>query len=97
MPNVQLPDGRKVTATKLDFETITEPWSEYELEDGTTLKAKVVATGVARIDPEDHGQGDEPLYNLNSETVVRTSEVPEELLADGGDASHVDDVERGVE
>lgn len=89
MVEITLPDGRTVQGTKVDYEVVSDPWGEYELADGTTLKARVIAQDVVRIDPEDHNQGDEPLYQLGSDTQVRSVDIPDELMAD----SEVDDDE----
>jgi len=74
-----------IKARYLKFEVVKEDWNEYKLEDGTVLRAKLVAVNVMRgIDPEtgdifyleDRG---EPLYNIRHTTVVSV-QVPKELL-----------------
>lgn len=79
------PKGEFIRAKNLKFKVIKEDWNEYELEDGTILRAKLVAVKMVRgIDPktgdilylEDRG---EPLYNIRHQVVV-TAEVPKSLL-----------------
>lgn len=41
---------RKIDSLK--FEVVNEPWNEYELEDGTVLRVKVVVAGVFKEDGE---------------------------------------------
>jgi len=54
---------RQVEAEQIDFEAKTEPWSTYELTDGTTLKVRVILTGVLRIEGE-YDQSGNPLRRL---------------------------------
>jgi len=76
----------------LKFKTIREDWNIYELEDGTILRAKLVASKISRgIDPEtgdifyleDRG---EPLYNIRH-TVIVVAEVPKELMKEPKEVS----------
>lgn len=54
----------------VDFEGKSEPWSTYELDDGTTLKIRVTITGIARLEGEFDAHGS-PVYTVQSGTVVR--------------------------
>lgn len=92
MTNVQLPDGTTAKATKVDFDHGSEPWGEYELEDGTTLKVRTVVQSITRIAAEDHQEGNEPLYNVQSNTLVRAVDIPDELIE-----TESEPVERGVQ
>ncbi|MFH1328765.1 MAG: hypothetical protein ABIH76_08010 [Candidatus Bathyarchaeota archaeon] len=69
----QIPKG-----VDLDFETIREDWNEYKLADGTTLKVKIVLTGVQRLEQQYTPTGD-PVYVVASQNVVRAVNVPPEL------------------
>src|SRR2546428_13300537 len=60
---------RQVEAEQIDFEAKAEPWSTYELTDGTTLKVRVNLTGVLRIEGEDDQSGN-PIYVVSSQTVI---------------------------
>jgi len=62
---------------KIDFKTLKEEWSEYELEDGTRLKVKLVLVDVVKL-PVYNPLG-EPVYRIVSQNIVRASYVPEDL------------------
>lgn len=47
----------------LDFEVVKEDWNEYKLSDGTTLKVKVVLTGVRRLKNRYTPTGDPVICN----------------------------------
>src|SRR5438128_12068857 len=61
---------RQVEAEQIDFEAKAEPWSTYELADGTTLKLRVILTGVLRIGG-DYDQSGKPIYVVSSQTVIQ--------------------------
>jgi hypothetical protein len=66
-------------AKELDFVEEKEFWNEYKLEDGTTLKVKLILRGVKRLDRfEPDGT---PIYVINSMNVVRAVDVPKSLKA----------------
>ena len=44
--------GRMVDGTEVGFEAISEAWNEYQLADGSSIRMKLVVTGVVRIDGE---------------------------------------------
>jgi len=54
-------------------------WNEYSLEDGTTLKVKLVLRGVKRLNR--HEPDGTPVYVINSMNVVRAVNVPPEIKA----------------
>lgn len=54
-----------------------EYWNEYELEDGTTLRIKLVLSQVAKSIDKPKDSTGEPLYTVRTDTVVDTI-VPEE-------------------
>ncbi|MFW6111041.1 MAG: hypothetical protein ACOC6H_03290 [Thermoproteota archaeon] len=64
-------------AKDLDFEDQTEVWNEYKLEDGSTLKVKLVLQGVKRLD-KCNPDGN-PIYMIQSKNIVRVVDIPEEL------------------
>lgn len=94
MASIQLPDGSSPNAESLDFETTEEVWNEYELDDGSTLKVKLVLNGVYRLVGEYNDMG-EPVYIINSNNQVRALGVPDELMQD--ETNKEESVERGVE
>ena len=66
-------------AVEVDFGEEQEFWNEYKLEDGTTLKVKLVLRGVkrlARYEPDGT-----PVYVINSMNVVRALNVRPEIKA----------------
>lgn len=66
-------------AIEIDFSEEKEFWNEYKLEDGTTLKVKLVLRGVKRLSRyEPDGT---PVYVINSMNVVRAINVPSEIKA----------------
>ncbi len=70
-------EGEKVPAERIDFKVQSEPWSIYELEDGTVLRLKNVLGHVARITGKYKSDGD-PIYVFGA-TGVAVTEVPDEL------------------
>ena len=60
--------GQAVEAEKVDYKPIEEPWSLYRLEDGTTVKLKLVVSEVFRLPNPD------PVTGL-PQLVVRSSNV----------------------
>jgi len=66
-------------AVEIDFSEEKEFWNEYSLEDGTTLKVKLVLRGVKRLNR--HEPDGTPLYVINSMHVVRAVNVPPEIKA----------------
>ncbi len=74
----------EVRAKDLKFETIKEDWNIYKLEDGTTLRIRLVAVKIARgIDPKTgeilYTHDREPYYNIRYQTAI-VADVPKELL-----------------
>ena len=64
-----LPSGEQVWGTPVPINRSVEHFSELFLEDGTTLKVKVVPTNVLRIDGHWDVEGN-PMYLLKSQTLV---------------------------
>jgi hypothetical protein len=61
----------------VDFEEKEEHWNVYKLSDGTTLKVKLVLTGVKRL--KKYQPDGNPIYVISSQNVVRAVNVPKEL------------------
>jgi len=66
-------------AEDVDFEHEKEQWNTYKLKDGTTLMVKLVLTGVKRM--KKWSPDGTPIYIINSQNVVRVTNVPKELKA----------------
>lgn len=63
----------------IDFEEKEEHWNVYKLKDGTTLKDKLILVSIKRL--KKHNPDGTPLYLINSQNVVRTVDIPKELMA----------------
>lgn len=63
---------RQVEAEQVDFEAKAEPWSTYELADGTILKSRTILTAVMRIEGE-FDQSGNPIYVVSSQNVVQAN------------------------
>jgi hypothetical protein len=66
-------------AEDIDFEEKVEHWNVYKLKDGTTLKIRLILTGIKRL--QKHNVDGTPIYLVNSQNVVRVVDVPRELMA----------------
>lgn len=58
------------------FKEIKESWNEYQLEDGTNLKMKLVITRVIRT--KKYKANLEPVYYVNSQNVIR-ADIPKKF------------------
>lgn len=74
---INLPDGREVEGTVLNFRGTVEPWTEYLVDDGTVIRIKIVATEVVRLEGEYDPTGN-PLYFVGTTNVMAVS-APDEL------------------
>jgi hypothetical protein len=63
----------------LDFREVEEHWNIYQLEDGSTLKVKLVLIGVKRL--KKYNPDGTPIYLINSQNIVRVVNIPPELKA----------------
>ena len=63
----------------IDFNEAEEHWNVYKLKDGTTLKVKLIVTGVKRL--KKHNPDGTPIYLVNSQNIVRTTDIPKALMA----------------
>ncbi len=64
-------------AEDVDFEQEREHWNAYKLKDGTTLMVKLVLVGVKRL--KKWNPDGTPVYMINSQNVMRVTNVPKEL------------------
>lgn len=74
----KIPPEAFAGAKEIDFTEELENWNEYKLEDGTFLKIKLVLRGVKRL--AKYKPDGSPIYIINSINIVRTLDVPEELM-----------------
>jgi hypothetical protein len=74
---VRVPLGdRTVEGEEIAFKEIEERWNEYDLEDGTKLKIKLVLAKVIRTN-EYNKEGD-PIYVVNTQNLLHVT-VPEKF------------------
>lgn len=69
-------EGRQVPGENIEFEASSEPFSQYRLADGTTVKVKVVMVDAVRLDGY-NDQGD-PLYQFQFQQIIGVV-APQEL------------------
>jgi hypothetical protein len=73
-----LPDGKVVDASEVPVTESIERWSEFKLEDGTTIRAKMTVLSVARVPGMWDPQGN-PFYTVNGAPVMIIAESPPHL------------------
>lgn len=64
-------------AEDIDFQEIKECWQTYKLQDGTTLKVRLILVGVKRL--KKYAPDGNPIYVVNPTNVVRACDIPKEL------------------
>ena len=76
------PSGKLVDGTQVDVVESTERFSDIKLDDGTILRVRVMVHEVTRFDDLWDNSGN-PMYSVNSATVVVVKEAPEGLRKTG--------------
>jgi hypothetical protein len=61
--------GEDSTGEDIDFKVIKEDWNRYELEDGSIIKVKLIASNFVKLNNEFDEDGN-PLYVLKSSNVM---------------------------
>ena len=74
---VPLPSGN-VEASEVQVEESTERWSEFQLQDGTVIRAKATVLSAARIDGQYDPLGN-PMYHVNVAPLITLVSAPERL------------------
>jgi hypothetical protein len=75
---VQLvPGGPMVDGVEVSVDESSEKWSEYKLEDGTTIRLKQVLMEVIRTGQ--YGPDGSPLYAIKAQPVLAIVDVPDKL------------------
>ena len=67
-----------VDGVEVNVSESTERWTDITLEDGTTLRVKVVILGALRVDGRYDSDGN-PVYSLRMTPVMAVTGVPEGL------------------
>ena len=62
-------NGKQVTGESVNVEASSEPWAQYTLADGTTIKAKLVLLEVIRLDAFNDVTND-PIYQFQFQQIV---------------------------
>jgi hypothetical protein len=75
---MQLPDGKMVDAVNVPIEESTERWSEFVLDDGTRIRAKVTILDAQRA-VSDYDPLGQPWYRINVQPMMTIVEIPEHL------------------
>lgn len=74
--------GQDIEATDVPISKSTENYNEYELADGSTIRLKVVATAVLRLDGQYTPEGD-PIYLVKNGQVVTVVDAPKTVRKKG--------------
>ncbi len=74
---INLPGRGPTEVDEIGFRPLAEHWNEYLLDDGTTVRTKLVMVSAYRLPDEYDAEGN-PVYVLNSTNVVKTDS-PDEL------------------
>ena len=70
--------GRVVEGERVNIKSSEEKWNEYELEDGTKLRVKIVVASIYKLKNEYNPDTGEPIYVVKSDNIIDT-EIPERL------------------
>jgi hypothetical protein len=74
---VTLPTGEKAFGIEIQVEESSERWSEFTLQDGTVIRAKLMVTSAVRVDGQFDAVGN-PLYQANLAPVMSVVSVPDQ-------------------
>jgi hypothetical protein len=71
-------NGKQFDAVDVPIEESTERWSEFKLEDGTTIRMKLNVLAIMRIDGQ-YDQAGTPMYQTNVAPIMVVVDVPDRL------------------
>lgn len=74
---INLPGGGQGDAVPIEVNQASEQWNTYLLDDGSTLRAKLVVTKVLRAENQYDAEGN-PVYVFQSQNIC-TVQSPENL------------------
>jgi hypothetical protein len=63
-------NGKKVEGEVVEFESVPENWTQYNLADGSTLKIKTSLLDVVRVLGEFHPQTGDPVYVFTAQQIT---------------------------
>lgn len=70
-------EGKTVDGLDMDFKSIKEDWNEYQINDGTIVRMKVVVVNIAKLTDKYDNEGN-PVYIVKTSNVLAIS-APEKL------------------
>ena len=76
---VTIAPGQTVDGKRIGFEPVKEPWSEYKLENGTTIRLKLVMSDVVLLDAKDPGGQSQYLARSSNVMSIEEPNTPEEV------------------
>lgn len=79
---VTLPSGGQGEGQEVQVAESTERWSDFTLEDGSVIRAKLMLTSAIRVDGE-YDQNGNPLYIMNVGPIFSIVSVPEQYRKKG--------------
>jgi hypothetical protein len=68
----RLPGGREVEVIEMPFQTGSEHWNEYLVNDASVIRLKTVVTDILKVDGEYDANGN-PVYLVRSSQVISIS------------------------
>jgi hypothetical protein len=71
--------GRETEVVDVPVAKATEPWNEYELEDGSVVRSKNVVTSILRIEGQHNPNDRLPIYLVLTSPVIQVVSSPEHL------------------
>lgn len=77
-PTKIIHEGKEIEGEELEFETEKEAWNIYKIEDGTTIKMKLIVSNIFRAKDIIVKETGEPLYVVRHGPVIIPN-VPDEL------------------
>jgi hypothetical protein len=78
-PTKVLHNDKMTDAVDVPISESVEKWSEFTLEDGSVIRAKISLISVARVKDEWDAQGN-PVYVMNLGSAIGFASVPENLV-----------------
>ena len=75
--------GQNVVVTEIPIVKSDEKTNEYELEDGSVIRFRAVATAILRVEGQHDGDGN-PIYLVKNGTIVNVVSAPETVRRPGG-------------
>ncbi len=61
-------NGEQVAGEHIDVSSTSEPWAQYELADGTTVKVKMVMLEAIRLDA--YNDNNDPVYQFQFQQII---------------------------